>query len=145
MMTDPVAPARVYIDTNVFIYFLEFDDDLHRLARARIASFREAGVEIVISRLTFLECIYGASKAGDTAVVDLYRSMLTRNPAIGLIEMTSDILERAALNGGSLGLRLADAIHYFTALHCGCDLFLTNDRRFKLARSMQVEHLSAAN
>jgi predicted nucleic acid-binding protein len=56
--------------------------------------------------------------------------------------MTRDILESAAQKGGKLGLKLQDAIHYFTALHIGCDLVVTTDRRFKSTLSMRVEYLA---
>ncbi len=139
--TGDTVASRAYIDTNVFIYFLEFEGELNRAATAKIADFQKNGTQVITSRLTFLECIYGPSKAGATALVDMYRSMLTHGAAVHLVEMTNDILESAALNGGNLGLKLADAIHYFTALRSGCDLFLTNDRRFKSTPSMRVDCL----
>jgi predicted nucleic acid-binding protein len=137
-----LAPATgVYIDTNVFIYFLEFDDAHNQAAREWISGFQNNGTEIVTSRLTFLECIYGPAKVDNSALVDLYRAMLVDNAAVRLIEIAHDILESAALQGGRLGLKLPDAIHYFTALHAGCDLFLSNDRQFKPSRSMRVASL----
>lgn len=137
------TPSRIYVDTNVFIYFLEFDNDLGNAARKWIGDIRKKQSEIVISRLVFLECIYQPSRSGNHALIDLYRSMLTKTAAIALAEMTPVILEDSALNGGKLGLKLSDAIHFMTALHMGCDLFLTNDRRFKSTPGLRVAYLSA--
>jgi predicted nucleic acid-binding protein len=144
-MTENARPTKVYIDTNVFIYFVEFNNELHDAAKAWISDFEREQTQIIVSRLTYLECIYGPSKAGSSALVEVYRSMLTDNPSIQLVEMANDILEAAALNGGNLGLKLPDAIHYFTALHIGCDLFLTNDRRFKSTRSMRAQYMTSTH
>jgi predicted nucleic acid-binding protein len=54
-MIENVGPSKVYIDTNVFIYFVEFDNELYRSAKAWLADFEKKGVEIVASRLAFLE------------------------------------------------------------------------------------------
>jgi predicted nucleic acid-binding protein len=140
-MVEMAPAARAYIDTNVFIYFMEFDDVHNRAAREWISAFQNNGTEIVTSRLTFLECIYGPAKVDNRALVDLYRAMLVESAAVRLVEIAHDILESAAFQGGRLGLKLPDAIHYFTALHAGCDLFLSDDRQFKPSRSMRVASL----
>lgn len=144
-MIENVGLPKVCIDTNIFIYFVEFDNRLHHAAKALIAGLENERARIVVSRLTYLECIYGPSKADSLDLVEIYRSMLTENPAIQLIEMSGDILEDAAVNGGKLGLKLPDAIHYLTALHAGCELFVSNDRRFKSSRSMRAEYLQPAH
>ena len=137
-MIDLAGINRVYVDTNVFIYFVEFENSLGDTAREWLDAVTATGRPIVVSRLTLLECIGKPAKDDDQELVQLYRSTLTKSPEIEMVELETHILESAALKGGKLGLKLLDAIHYFTALHLGCDLFLTNDARFRSTPDMRV-------
>jgi predicted nucleic acid-binding protein len=137
-MIDIDGVAVAYIDTNIFIYFVESDGPLGDRAKAWINALRVAEVPLVASRLTLLECLYGPAKQGNIELIATYRALLGDASIVDMQELEHHILEDAALKGGKLGLKLPDSIHYFTALHCRCDLFLTNDARFKSIGSMKV-------
>jgi predicted nucleic acid-binding protein len=134
--------AVAYIDTNIFIYFVESGSPLGERARAWINALRSAGIPLVVSRLTLLECLYGPAKHGNEELIAAYRSLLEDASIVEMQELEHHILEDAALKGGKLGLKLPDSIHYFTALHCRCDLFLTNDARFRSIGSMRVSSIN---
>jgi predicted nucleic acid-binding protein len=137
-MIDLGGIKRVYIDSNIFIYFAEFKNPLGDVVRAQVDAIIDMGHEIIVSRLALLECIYKPARDGDLELVALYRFMLTESPEIDMVELEDNILDAAATKGGRLGLKLQDAIHYFTALYMDCDVFLTNDVRFKSTGSMKV-------
>jgi predicted nucleic acid-binding protein len=134
--------AVAYIDTNIFIYFVESDGPLGDRAKAWINALRVAEIPLVVSRLTLLECLYGPAKQGNAELISTYRALHEDASIVDMQELEHHILEDAALKGGRLGLKLPDSIHYFTALHCRCDLFLTNDARFKSIGSMDVRSLN---
>ncbi|UVC09648.1 type II toxin-antitoxin system VapC family toxin [Rhizobium sp. TH2] len=137
-MIDIEGVAVAYVDTNIFIYFVESSSTLGERARAWIDALRHADIPLVVSRLTLLECLYGPAKHGDEELISAYRNLLEDASIVEMQELEHHILKDAAMKGGKLGLKLQDSIHYFTALHCHCDLLLTNDARFRSTGSMRV-------
>jgi predicted nucleic acid-binding protein len=59
-----------------------------------------------------------------------------------LIPVTSERMIRAAKTGAENGLKLIDALHYYTALETECEYFVTNDARFKSSPSLKVLNIA---
>ncbi|MDE1148304.1 MAG: PIN domain-containing protein [Azospirillaceae bacterium] len=120
------AGRRVYVDTNIIIYQVEGQPDLRqKLANLFIKELD--GAQFLTSQITIAECLLGAHKRGDAALVETYREIFGGSGVFQLIPVGLEILERAALFGAQQRLKLIDAVHVASALTTGCDTFLTND------------------
>jgi predicted nucleic acid-binding protein len=131
------AGSRLYVDANIWIYYVEAQPDIVDTARALFVAVEAAGAKLVTSELTIAECLYKPAKDGNGAAIATYDKLF----ASGEIEITpldGGLARRAAVNGGALGLSLIDAIHYMSALEWACDFFVTSDSAFKSGPMVQV-------
>ena len=136
-----------YVTTRLFcllfIYFIETTPGFHPLVKNMFGQMAESGASAVTSQLTLAECIYQPSRNEDQELVLLYESLLESSGDVEMLALDGALMKRAALNGGTLGLKLLDAIHFISALEAGCDFFVTADSAFKSGPAMKVLRLAA--
>jgi predicted nucleic acid-binding protein len=142
-MSDFEKGSLVYIDSNIFIYFIEMTPGFLPLVKNLFAQMAKSGATAVTSQLTLAECIYQPSRNEDPELVLLYESLFEKSGDVEMLALDGALLKRAALNGGALGLKLLDAIHFISALEAGCDFFVTADSAFKSGPAMKVLRLAA--
>ena len=135
--------SLVYIDSNIFIYFIETTPGFLPLVKRLFSQMAESGASAVTSQLTLAECIYRPSRNEDHELVLLYESLLESSGDVVALALDGALIKRAALNCGALGLKLLDAIHFVSALEAGCDFFVTADTAFKSGPAMKVLRLAA--
>jgi predicted nucleic acid-binding protein len=136
------ARSLVYIDTNVFIYFVESTPNAYEKAKAIFELIAEKGARIATNEITLAECIYKPSQDSDARLVEVYERLFDKKSEIAMLTLDGALAKRAAQQGSKLGLKLIDAIHYLSALEAGCDVFVTSDKSFKSGPKMRVFKLS---
>ena len=136
-MIEFTSSSVVYMDTNIVIYFLEDRAQFQSRAKAFVFTALNAGARLVTSELTVAECIYRPHRDRNAQSISLYEAAF-RSGLLGLYPLTGDLVIRAAKEGGSLGLKLIDTVHYLSALEAGCDYFATADRKFKSSQYLEI-------
>ena len=131
--------SRLYCDTNIFIYLLEGNLLLAETVGRILDVFEAAELTVVTSELAVAECLYKPAREGDAGLISDYERLFVSGE-FEILALTAGRLRSAALEGGRLGLKLLDAIHFATAIDAGCRYFLTADRRFCSAREVEVIH-----
>lgn len=134
--------SRIYIDANIWIYLIEGNPEFVEATEAIFAQIARDGASVVTSEITIAECLWKPSKTGNSAISELYENLFGSGE-IELSPLDGTITRRAAVDGGRLGLKLIDGIHYVSAIASGCNYFLTGDRHFKSVAEMEVVHLTA--
>ncbi len=144
-MNSIIAAARkIYVDSNVIIYFIDGDETSQRLA-ARLFEYAEKrDIELVTSEIAVAECLYGAHKLGRGNSVARFGSLFEDMGLFRLVPVEFDILKEAARFGAAHGMKLIDAIHAATAIEDGCDVLVTNDRGIKSTEALRVVQLPDA-
>lgn len=137
-MDDIDGKSSVYVDTNIFIYFIEATPRHFERARALLTHIDRVGARLVTCELTVAECLYKPHRDGDTELVRIYERLFAADGGIDIAPLDGSLARRAARYGGELGLKLIDAIHYIAALEAGCDVFVTGDARFRSGPHMSV-------
>ena len=138
-MTDrPPKDGIVYLDSNILIYWIERADHFTQAIRIFFAECASAGCSLVTSELTLAECLYKPEREGDRRLVSLFEIALAPGGDIRLLEVSGPLVIRAARRGGSLGLKLLDAIHYLSAIEAGANLFVTADSAFQSTADLTV-------
>jgi len=131
----------VYIDTNIFVYFIEFNEDFSKKAISVFEHIQSDDARIITSMLTQGECLYKPYKNNEKSVIDAYINLFN-GEEIENIQVVDEIIRQSAMYGGKLNLKLIDSIHYFSAINAECLYFITNDTQFKSTPEMQVLYLS---
>lgn len=138
-MDEIAAGAAVYVDTNIFICFIEATPGLYDRAAAAFALLAEKGARVLTSELTVAECLYLPAREENRELIAIYDRLFDASGDVALLPLTGGIARRAAIAGGAMGLKLMDAIHYLSALESGCSHFLTSDGQFKSGPGLRVE------
>ncbi len=142
-MDEVTGSSVVYIDTNIFVYFVEASPIFFEEVKKIFEHIDAVGSRIVTSEITLAECIYKPSQDRDLPLVGIYEMLFEKSGDIGSIALNGAVAKRASLLGGGLGLKLIDAIHYLSALEAGCDFFVTSDSAFKSGPEMSVMRVVA--
>ncbi len=137
-MDDIAAGEAVYVDTNVFIYFIEATPVLFERAASAFTRLAQTGARLLTSELTVAECLYQPARDGNGKLVKVYEDLFETPGDVTLLPLTGELARRAAMAGGGIGLKLADAIHYLSAVEAGCSVFLTGDGQFRSGPHMRV-------
>ncbi len=137
-MIDINVNSKVYIDTNIFIYFIEQVEPFYGRVKDLLALMSDVGATICTSELTVAECLHRPFRNGDKQLVETYELLFEQSGDVGLVELSGILAKRAVANGAPIGLKLADAIHYISALDEGCDVFVSSDAKFKSTKTMHV-------
>lgn len=144
-MSEPLAGvSRVYLDANIFIYFVEGQEPHQSRAAAALKAIDSAKIHAITSQLAMAECLYGVFKQGKAGLEADYRQIFQDIGMVAVAPVTADVFEAAARLGRESGLKLLDCIHIAAAEIAGCEALLTNDGRFRSRAGLRVINLAAA-
>ena len=119
--------ARVALDADVVIAFLDPGDDQHSRAVAELRPRLAAGDELVLGATVYAETIVRPLQQGTDATVDGFLDAA----GITVVPVDRDVARRAArLRADHPSLRLPDALSLATALGADATL-LTLDKKLK--------------
>jgi len=132
---------RVYLDSNILIYFVDRSPGYFELASTLITMADAGSLRAVTSDLSIAEVMVQPYRSGDQRVIDGTRAFLERR---GLFEIRRhsyrDFLAAAQIRGtGNVGL--VDALHVSTAVNAGVRYLVTNDARMPSVPGLEVLRL----
>jgi predicted nucleic acid-binding protein len=140
---DLLAGRHAYLDTNVFIYTLNAFPPLFALLTRLFEIIDSGQLRALTSELTLVELLVKPIRDGDLPAQQTCQAMLLSNPRLTAVPITRQTLIESARLRATTSLKLPDALHLATATLAGCDMFLTNDTRFRLStRAIEVLLLS---
>jgi predicted nucleic acid-binding protein len=124
-----ILDRRVYLDANVFIYFLEREPRFFDRVALVMGSAYAGGLVAVTGDAAVAEVMVLPYRKGGPEVVRRFTEFFeTRNLFEIRSHGTRDFDDAARLRA-DIGLPLVDALHLATARRAQCEYFLTNDAR----------------
>jgi len=129
--------SRIFWDSNLFIYFLEGNDERSTATKKLRKSMLDRGDQLLTSALTVGEILVKPTRVGNQALARLYEDVLGRTALILPFDMNAARCYAAIRT--STSIRGPDAIQLACASAARVDLFVTNDRRLqgKLVEGIQ--------
>jgi predicted nucleic acid-binding protein len=133
--------AKVGLDSNLFIYLI---DDVPPWAE-RVAELL-VGVDsglasVVLSAIGLTEILSGPARDGDLARLERNHDDIRAISGLSVLPLTPEVAVDAAVIRGARGMTLPDAIHLASARAAGATAFVTNDRRIRGSRKLEVVYL----
>lgn len=128
---------RIGIDSNVVIYALEGSGPESDAARAIFDLLAGSTCSGALSILGLIEVLVGPARHAGDALVQRYADELMELEGLAVTGIDRDAAIEAA-HIRAAGTALADAIHLASARRFGASAFLTNDRRLKPLRGLEV-------
>jgi predicted nucleic acid-binding protein len=121
--------SRIFWDTNLFIYFLEgnnqFSADTKQLRQRMLAR----GDQLLTSTLTLGEVLVKPMERGDAALCRAYENAIAQSAA--LLSFDAQAARNYAAIRQDRSLRAPDAVQLACAATANTDLFVTNDHRLQ--------------
>jgi predicted nucleic acid-binding protein len=134
----------LFLDACAIIYLIESQEQLGQKTRFLVTQALQNKAQLVISRLSFLECRILPLKQKDDELLLRYNEFFNL-PSLHIVELTADVINLATdLRANySSSLRTPDALQLACALKANADKFLTGDK--KLASIQEIEILIVEN
>jgi predicted nucleic acid-binding protein len=128
----------IFIDTSPLIYYIEENPQYLRFLRRFFLANEEYGYFFISSVITLMEVLVLPLRYKENELVQKYETILTNSKAIKLIAIDDEIAKVSARLRAEYSLKTPDAIQLATAVVYSADTFLTNDKRLKTVKEINV-------
>lgn len=127
--------ALVVVDSAPIIYSLEGHATLARRFRPLFDRHASGEIAFAVTTITIAEVLTGPLLAGEQALAERYRAVLT---SWYVIELTAEIAATAARLHAASKLTLPDAVQAASAIAVNADALVTHDRDFSRLGALRV-------
>lgn len=128
-------PEIVAIDTNIFTYYFDSNSIFYHQAEKILKKIALQEIQIITSILTLAELLsFKATKAD----LDILKQEFLMIPNLVIINVDGNIAGEAARIRREYGFRLPDAIQLATAICHKAEVFITNDKKLKIFKELQI-------
>ena len=130
---------KLFLDACSIIYLIESHQQQGQNTRLLITQALQNKTQLVVSRLSFLECRVLPLKENNDVLLERYNQFFCE-PGLQIIELTADVINRATdLRANySTSLRTPDAIQIACALIANADQFLTGDKKLSVIQEIDI-------
>ncbi len=90
------------------------------------------------SALTITEVLVKPMKMGNVNLAREYKEILLGSETLEVIGVNAEIAEQAAILRSRYNIITPDAIHLATSLYSNAHCFITNDRKLKSVKEIEV-------
>ncbi|MGD0958687.1 MAG: type II toxin-antitoxin system VapC family toxin [Methylomonas sp.] len=130
---------KLFLDACSIIYLIVSQQEQGRKIRLLVDEALKSNGQLVVSRLSFLECRVLPLKSRNSALLDCYDRFFQLH-SLAIIELDAIVIDIAAeLRANHSGsLRTPDAIQLACAITSGADQFLTGDKKLAAIQEIKV-------
>ncbi len=133
-----ISGKRVYLDTNIFIYFLEQSDGYYESV-APIIEACEAGKFFgYTGDVAIAETMIQPYRENNLTLIANFKAFFATENFLSIQPHDAVIFDLAAQLRAKRGMKFIDALHYASALKAGCSFFLSNDAGIKSDSLIEV-------
>ena len=133
--------SRIFWDSNLFIYFLEGNDERSAATRKLRKSMLYRGDQLLTSTLAVGEILVKPRKQGNHALCRHYEEALERTAVILPFDLNAARCYATIRSTSSI--KGPDAIQLACASAAAVDLFVTNDHRLQGKRVDGIQFITA--
>ena len=135
---------RVYLDTNVFIYFLDRNPDYDYFPLvAPIIEAVDSGLILgVTGEAAIAEILVKPYQSGNLELVANIKAFFRMEDFLSICPHDAETFDLASQLRAKYNQKFIDALHYATAIRAGCKFIITNDSGIKSNDFLEVILLS---
>ena len=138
-ITDFISQVKLIgLDSVMLIYLIEQNKSYYKRIHAIAAHITQGDIQAICSSLVVTEVLIHPFRNADQHLISQYEMILRHSRNIQLISLTPDIAHLSAQLRAKYNLKTPDAIHVATAIHSGCDTFLTNDLGIRRVQEINI-------
>lgn len=122
-----IAGHRVYLDTNVFVYFLDRNPDYFPVVAPIIEAIESGLIIGYTGDAAIAETLVKPYQTGNLALAASFKAFFRTEDFLSIQPHDAETFDLAAQLRAKRGLKFIDALHCATAIQAGCKFFVTND------------------
>ncbi len=135
---DKLAGQQVYIDTNLFIYFLDQNPEFFTVASTLLAAVELGSLIAYTGDITVAETLVKPYQTDNILLVANIKAFFYADDFLSIRSHDADTFNLCAQIRAKYSMKFADALHYATALKAGCKFFITNDTGIRSTAELEV-------
>ncbi|WP_432742936.1 PIN domain-containing protein [Methylobacter sp. G7] len=130
---------KLFLDACSIIYLIESHQQQGQNTRSLITQALQNNAQLLVSRLSFLECRVLPLKEKNDSLLESYNRFF-QLPSLQIIELSADVVNIATDLRASYSnsLRTPDALQIACALTANADQFLTGDKKLSVIQEIEV-------
>ena len=128
----------IFLDTAPLIYFFEQHPDHFAALETFFDQLYKTDAQAITSIITYIELTTHPARRGNNQLVRKYRDYLTNSENISLFPLDIDIADHVVEMRAKYHFKTPDAIQLGTAVACGADYIITNDKAWQKFEEMKV-------
>ncbi len=129
---------RVYLDTNVFIYFLDRNPVFFPVVQPIIASVESGLIIGHTGDAAIAEILVKPYQTGNPMLIASFKGFFSLENFLSIQSHDAEAFDLAAQLRADRGLKFIDALHYATAIRAGCKFFISNDVGIQSRDALEV-------
>jgi len=133
-----VANSKIYIDTNLFIYYFENNPKYTSKVESIFEESIDKNIQLISSELLYLELLVLPNKERNNKILNLYKNIEDYMPSLKLINISKEILIGASEIRARYNYRSPDSIHLATAKVEKCKYFYGADKNLKSFKDVEI-------
>jgi len=133
-----MAGHRVYLDTNVFVYFLDRNPDYFSVVAPIIEAIDSGLIIGYTGDAAIAETLVKPYQTDNPALAASFKAFFSTEDFLSIQSHDAGTFDLAAQLRAKRGLKFIDALHYATAIQAGCKFFLTNDGGIQSSDVLEV-------
>lgn len=118
----------VYIDTHLFIYFLDQNTGFFPISAKILEAVEEGTFFAFTGDIAIAEALVKPYKINDISLISSFKSFFFTDNFLSIVSHNSDTFDLCSPIRATYNMKFADALHYATAIKSGCKFFITNDK-----------------
>ncbi|NHQ58990.1 type II toxin-antitoxin system VapC family toxin [Chlorobium sp. BLA1] len=140
---DLLQGQQVYLDNNIFIYFLDRNPDYFPFVQPIIEAVASGSIIGCTGDAVIAEILVKPYQSGNFQLVASIKSFFRSENFLSVYSHNAEAFDLAAQLRARYNQKFIDALHYATAIIAGCKFIITNDSGIKSNNLIEVIHLSA--
>lgn len=136
-----MAGKRVYIDTNILIYFFNKDPQCFPLVAPFLAACAGRSILGIVSELVVAEILVQPYREKNVDAIAQIKRFFGQKDFLHVSGHEEGFIGESAILAGERSMKLLDAMHFQAALANRCDFLITHDGNFKSTTVMEVIQL----
>lgn len=133
-----MAGHRVYLDTNVFVYFLDRNPDYFPVVAPIIEAIESGLIIGYTGDAAIAETLVKPYQTDNLALAASFKAFFRTEDFLSIQPHDAETFDLAAQLRAKRGLKFIDALHYATAIQAGCKFFVTNDGGIQSSDVLEV-------
>ena len=134
---------RVYLDTNIFVYFLDRNPDFFDVVKPLIQAIDSGKIIGVTGDAALAETLVKPYRTDSLELVASIMDFFRTEGFLSIKAHDGETFDLAAQLRAKRGMKFIDALHYATAIRSGCSFFITNDLKIQSDEILEIISVKA--